>query len=146
MAGDHVSPISDTTVLSALASDCQLMAHVSTQAPYATMMSILAIIFGTVPIGRDAWPNIIGILLGAVAIALIVFGLCVPIKSPTGRFDICTTLWIKYKGEDCDLSQLRDDTITSFSGSSHSGPAINDEETEGMAQPDKISDEEVHDV
>jgi len=64
VAGDHVSPISDTTVLSALASDCDLLAHVITQAPYAVMMAILAILFGTLPIGRDAWPNIVGILLG----------------------------------------------------------------------------------
>jgi Na+/H+ antiporter NhaC len=33
VAGDHMSPISDTTVLSALASDCKLINHVYTQAP-----------------------------------------------------------------------------------------------------------------
>ncbi|WP_336922625.1 Na+/H+ antiporter NhaC family protein [Aquipuribacter sp. SD81] len=35
--GDHVSPISDTTVLSSLASGCDPVAHVRTQAPYALL-------------------------------------------------------------------------------------------------------------
>ena len=63
-------------MLSALATDCTLLAHVVTQAPYALSMSVFAILFGTLPIGRDAWPNIVGILLGAVAIGLMVYGLC----------------------------------------------------------------------
>lgn len=33
--GDHCSPVSDTTVLASLASDCPLMVHVQTQLPYA---------------------------------------------------------------------------------------------------------------
>jgi Na+/H+ antiporter NhaC len=51
VAGDHASPISDTTVLSALASECQLLAHVVTQMPYAIIMALLSIIVGTLPIG-----------------------------------------------------------------------------------------------
>jgi Na+/H+ antiporter NhaC len=35
--GDHVSPISDTTVLSSLASGCDPVDHVRTQAPYAML-------------------------------------------------------------------------------------------------------------
>jgi hypothetical protein len=110
------------------------------------MVSILAILFGTLPIGRDAWPNIIGILLGFVGIAVIVFGLCVPIKSPTGRYDIFTTLYLKYKGEDSPLTQLKNDTINSFSesGSEHGASTSAPEETGGVAEPDKTSDEEVH--
>ncbi|MCX6052591.1 MAG: sodium:proton antiporter, partial [Campylobacterales bacterium] len=33
--GDHCSPISDTTIISAMASDCEVMEHVRTQLPYA---------------------------------------------------------------------------------------------------------------
>ena len=33
--GDHCSPISDTTILSSLASDCNHIDHVRTQMPYA---------------------------------------------------------------------------------------------------------------
>lgn len=45
-----VSPISDTTVLSSLASRCTLMAHVTTQAPYALVPGMFAIIWGTLPV------------------------------------------------------------------------------------------------
>jgi Na+/H+ antiporter NhaC len=35
--GDHCSPISDTTIISSLASDCDVVEHVKTQLPYALM-------------------------------------------------------------------------------------------------------------
>ena len=44
VAGDHVSPISDTTVISALACDVTLMQHVVTQAPYVFVVVIFAIV------------------------------------------------------------------------------------------------------
>ncbi|CAB9507240.1 Inherit from COG: Na H antiporter [Seminavis robusta] len=116
VAGDHVSPISDTTVLSALASDCQLLGHVTTQAPYAIIVTILSILFGTLPIGNHAMPNIVGILLGAVSIVLIVYFLCVPVLSETGRFDIFTQLWIRLK-RDTSLQQLQEDTVKRHNGS-----------------------------
>jgi Na+/H+ antiporter NhaC len=40
--GDHASPISDTTIISSLASGCNHVAHVRTQLPYALMGGILA--------------------------------------------------------------------------------------------------------
>ena len=40
--GDHVSPISDTTILSSAGAECNHMAHVSTQMPYATCVFICA--------------------------------------------------------------------------------------------------------
>ncbi len=42
--GDHVSPISDTTVISSLASGSDHIAHVRTQMPYALIASALAIV------------------------------------------------------------------------------------------------------
>ncbi len=38
--GDHVSPISDTTILSSAGAECNHMAHVSTQMPYATIVFV----------------------------------------------------------------------------------------------------------
>jgi len=49
--GDHCSPISDTTILSSLASDCPHMAHVQTQMPYALCVAMVAMVFGTLPAG-----------------------------------------------------------------------------------------------
>jgi Na+/H+ antiporter NhaC len=46
--GDHCSPISDTTILSSLASDCNHIDHVRTQLPYALTVGILSILAGTI--------------------------------------------------------------------------------------------------
>jgi len=92
VAGDHMSPISDTTVLSALACDVTLMQHVITQAPYAMWVVIISLLLGYIPIGYDAYPSYVGIILGCGATALFVFVICVPIISPTGRWDPITKL------------------------------------------------------
>ncbi|MFP6659069.1 MAG: Na+/H+ antiporter NhaC family protein [Pirellulales bacterium] len=49
--GDHCSPISDTTVLSSQASDCDHMRHVWTQLPYALLVGGVSVICGTIPVG-----------------------------------------------------------------------------------------------
>ncbi len=42
--GDHCSPISDTTILSSLASDCNHIDHVRTQMPYALTVGIVSLL------------------------------------------------------------------------------------------------------
>ena len=49
--GDHCSPISDTTILSSLASGADNVDHVKTQMPYALLVAVVAIIFGYLPVG-----------------------------------------------------------------------------------------------
>ena len=44
--GDHCSPISDTTILSSLASDCDHIDHVRTQLPYALTVGAVAMACG----------------------------------------------------------------------------------------------------
>ena len=46
--GDQTSPISDTTVLSALCTGCDLMDHVKTQLPQASVMAAIAALLWTV--------------------------------------------------------------------------------------------------
>ncbi len=48
---DHCSPISDTTVLSSLATSCDHMDHVTTQIPYALTGGMIALFVGTLPAG-----------------------------------------------------------------------------------------------
>jgi Na+/H+ antiporter NhaC len=48
---DHCSPISDTTVLSSIATGCDHMDHVRTQLPYAMLGGIVAIFIGVLPAG-----------------------------------------------------------------------------------------------
>ncbi len=47
VVGDHCSPISDTTILSSLASDCNHIDHVRTQLPYALTVGITSLIAGS---------------------------------------------------------------------------------------------------
>jgi len=47
--GDHCSPISDTTILSSLASSCDHIEHVRTQLPYALTVGVIAMSAGTLP-------------------------------------------------------------------------------------------------
>ena len=49
--GDHCSPISDTTILSSMASGCDHIAHVKTQIPYALTVGLVAILAGSLPAG-----------------------------------------------------------------------------------------------
>lgn len=122
--GDHVSPISDTTVLSSLATDCNLLAHVSTQIPYATFASILGILLGTIPIGNTAYPNWVAIILGAACIFAFVFLYTSPIVNATGKFDFFTELLMKVrnKAEDEDpLAQLREDTTRYYEAGGSTG-------------------------
>jgi len=55
--GDHCSPISDTTILSSLASSCNHIDHVRTQLPYALTVGGVAIVVGTIPsaFGISSW-------------------------------------------------------------------------------------------
>ena len=62
--GDHCSPISDTTVLSSMASGCDHIEHVRTQMPYAMLVGMVAIAVGTVPTAYGVSP-IISILIGS---------------------------------------------------------------------------------
>jgi Na+/H+ antiporter NhaC len=49
--GDHCSPISDTTVMSSMASNCDHVDHVRTQLPYALLAAGSALVFGYLPMG-----------------------------------------------------------------------------------------------
>lgn len=49
--GDHSSPISDTTILSALASQCDVADHVRTQIPYALVVGFVGLVLGLLPVG-----------------------------------------------------------------------------------------------
>ena len=70
--GDHCSPISDTTILSSLASDCNHIDHVRTQLPYALTVGSVSIIctFLSTYLG-GTW--LISFVLLAMSIAFLYF-------------------------------------------------------------------------
>lgn len=47
--GDHCSPISDTTILSSLATSCDHIEHVRTQIPYALTVGLVSLVVGIIP-------------------------------------------------------------------------------------------------
>ncbi len=49
--GDHCSPISDTTIMSSMASGADHIDHVRTQLPYALTTAAVASVFGYIPVG-----------------------------------------------------------------------------------------------
>jgi Na+/H+ antiporter NhaC len=65
--GDHCSPISDTTIMSSIASSCDHIAHVKTQIPYSVFVASFALLIGYLPaaLGVASW---ICILISAVLI------------------------------------------------------------------------------
>lgn len=73
--GDHCSPISDTTILSSMASGCDHIEHVRTQLPYAFLVGIVALGSGSLPVafGLPWW---LGLLAGGTVLfaVLRIFG------------------------------------------------------------------------
>ena len=58
--GDHCSPISDTTILSSMASGCDHVEHVRTQLPYAIVVALVSILVCLVPVayGLPWWAGL----------------------------------------------------------------------------------------
>ena len=66
--GDHCSPISDTTVMSSMATSCDHTDHVRTQLPYALAIGGISIVLGEIPVGMGWYPAGVGLALGALAV------------------------------------------------------------------------------
>jgi Na+/H+ antiporter NhaC len=83
--GDHCSPISDTTVLSSVASGSDHLDHVRTQAPYALATAALAVVCGYLPSVLLSWwsfPLALACALLLVMALLFGLGRVLPDASP----------------------------------------------------------------
>jgi Na+/H+ antiporter NhaC len=71
--GDHCSPISDTTVMSSIASSCDHIHHVRTQLPYSLTIALCAVLAGYIPagFGLPSWVS----FLVAAAILVTLFAM-----------------------------------------------------------------------
>ena len=138
VAGDHASPISDTTVLSALSTNCDLLKHVVTQTPYSVFCVIISVLIGTLPVGYDVWPNFVCILFGVALIILFALLVCKPIIAKNGKFDIFVELYIYSKGESCELNILRNDTIAAWEYENNNGPAVLSKASAGNYDAGKV--------
>jgi len=72
--GDHCSPISDTTILSSLASDCNHIDHVRTQMPYALTVGFFSLVcVGLSALFGGSWlMTLILLILSSVGFYLII--------------------------------------------------------------------------
>ena len=70
--GDHCSPISDTTILSSLSSNCDHINHVRTQMPYALSVGCISLFCGGILFAFGI-PWYLLYLIGFIAIAGVIF-------------------------------------------------------------------------
>ena len=77
--GDHCSPISDTTIISSIASRCDHIQHVRTQLPYSLLVAALALLCGYIPAALGLSP----LLSFTIAITIMVIAfLTIPRLGP----------------------------------------------------------------
>ena len=70
--GDHVSPISDTTILSSIGSGCDHVDHVRTQLPYAIVVMMVCIVLGDIPTAFGLSPYL-ALLFIAILLVVVVY-------------------------------------------------------------------------
>ena len=70
--GDHISPISDTTIMSSAGAQCSHVVHVSTQIPYAVLVAGMSFIFYII---AGFWQSYIVTVIGIVAMVAVLFGM-----------------------------------------------------------------------
>jgi Na+/H+ antiporter NhaC len=80
--GDHCSPISDTTILSSMASGCDHVDHVRTQLPYALFSAGMAVLAGYLAYAASGVPPWILLVAGVVIITAWVWFVGRPLNQP----------------------------------------------------------------
>jgi Na+/H+ antiporter NhaC len=78
--GDHCSPISDTTVLSSMATSCDHMDHVRTQLPYALLIGVASLVCAEIPVAAGWYGPWVGLAVGALAIVIVFELLSRPVR------------------------------------------------------------------
>ena len=82
--GDHISPISDTTILASAGAECNHVDHVNTQLPYATVVAVIAALAYVV---AGLCATLGGVLSAVImwAVALVLFAIFVVIVKMLGK-------------------------------------------------------------
>lgn len=82
--GDHCSPISDTTIMSSMASACDHIDHVRTQLPYALLAAIGGVLIGDIPTAFGFSPFLaIALSTSVMLLVVLLFGRKVPEYEPS---------------------------------------------------------------
>lgn len=96
--GDHVSPISDTTIMASSGAQCNHIDHVRTQLPYATLVAIIAaityLIGGFAAVKVQSYGGMVGIVLGVASALMAGATVALYFLNKSGKLD---TLEAKFK-------------------------------------------------
>jgi len=79
--GDHCSPISDTTVLSSMATSCDHMDHVRTQLPYALFIGGVSLLCAELPVAAGWYGPWVGLMVGALVMIAAFESLSRPVRA-----------------------------------------------------------------
>jgi hypothetical protein len=82
VAGDHIGPFSDTTILSGFTTNCGVRRHFISQAPCAISVFLLSVLVGTLPISFSAYPEFIGFFVGFIVICIATMFVCRRVQNP----------------------------------------------------------------
>ena len=89
--GDHVSPISDTTIMASTGARCNHLDHVKTQFPYATLVALLCFIvylsMGFVAASGLSYGATVGITFAVAAVLFAAFVFAVKVLDKKGILD-----------------------------------------------------------
>ena len=77
--GDHCSPISDTTILSSMASGVDHIEHVRTQIPYALLTAAIALAVGYIPAGFGLSPLLL-VPAGLILLCIVFYRISRPVS------------------------------------------------------------------
>ncbi|CAM9993360.1 unnamed protein product [Discosporangium mesarthrocarpum] len=82
--GNVCSPISDTTILTSLATGCDITEHVGTITHYTLFIGALSILLGSFPVGMGYYGPWTALVLGALTVFGLIYGLG---RAPSRRIE-----------------------------------------------------------
>jgi len=88
--GDHCTPISDTTILSSIASRCDVVHHTITQLPYALTVGCISVLLGYLPVGYSAYADYWGLVVCCVFSMVFIIFVGVRVDHPKRVLDSMT--------------------------------------------------------
>ena len=137
--GDHCSPISDTTILSSLSSNCNHIDHVRTQLPYALTVGLVSISMTGISIWYQM-PSWMCFAIGLTILMLIalVFGRKVP------DYDFATGILIEQKKRAKKVKEKKTKTVEETDSSKTSVLEKNDTTTDENFEEDKDEKEKLN--
>lgn len=97
-----------------MATECKLLNHVKTQAPYTGVVALWSILVGTIPSGKGAYGNGIAIFLGFVAMLFHTICTAEFAINKSGRYDIFTEIYLRMTANKAALLKLKEDVVIAY--------------------------------